>query len=85
MPNAQRPAGLAGCNGQCKRTEAFSFWGSTRMALAGELRCVVQTVTGFTSKGLRGLVAGIYPPTTVSTRCVTKSANSDEHSPSFTL
>jgi len=82
--NAQRPAGTAGFNGRCKRPGAFRYWGSTRVALAGKLRYVIQTVIGFTNKGLRVPVARRYLPTKVPTLCVTKYADSDDHSLLFT-
>ena len=43
-----------------QRTKALRFGDPRAMALAGALNCVVHAVTGFTSKSLRGLVAGLY-------------------------
>jgi hypothetical protein len=43
-----------------QRTGAFRFGDPRAMALAGALCCVIHTVTGFTNKSLRGLVAGLY-------------------------
>jgi len=40
-----------------QRTGALRFGDSRAMALAGALCCVLQAVTGFTNKSLRGLVA----------------------------
>ena len=42
-----------------QRTGAFRFGDPRAMALAGSLCCVTHTVTGFTNKSLRGLVAGL--------------------------
>ncbi len=42
-----------------QRTGAFRFGDPRAMALAGALCCVVNTVTGFTNRSLRGLVAGL--------------------------
>lgn len=42
-----------------QRTGAFRFGDPRAMALTGALCCVVHAVTGFTNKGLRGLVAGL--------------------------
>ena len=42
-----------------QRTGAFRFGDPRAMALAGSLCCVIHTVTGFTNKSLRGLVAGL--------------------------
>ena len=42
-----------------QRTGAFRFGDPRAMALAGALCCVIHTVTGFTNKSLRGLVAGL--------------------------
>lgn len=41
-----------------QRTGALRFGDQRAMALAGALSCVLHTVTGFTNKSLRGLVAG---------------------------
>ncbi len=46
-------------NQEGQRTGAFRFGDPRAMALAGALCCVVHTVTGFTNKSLRGLVAGL--------------------------
>lgn len=43
-----------------QRTGAFRFGDPRAMALAGALCCVIHTVTGFTNKSLRGLVAGLH-------------------------
>jgi catechol 2,3-dioxygenase-like lactoylglutathione lyase family enzyme len=42
-----------------QRTGALRFGDPRAMALAGALCCIVHTVTGFTNKSLRGLVAGL--------------------------
>jgi hypothetical protein len=42
-----------------QRTGALRFGDSRAMALTGALCCVLQAVTGFTNKSLRGLVAGL--------------------------
>jgi len=42
-----------------QRTGAFRFGDPRAMALAGALCCVIHTVTGFTNRSLRGLVAGL--------------------------
>jgi hypothetical protein len=42
-----------------QRTAAFRFGDSRAMALAGALHLVLNAVTGFTNKSLRGLVAGL--------------------------
>jgi hypothetical protein len=42
-----------------QRTGAFRFGEPRAMALAGALCCVINTVTGFTNRSLRGLVAGL--------------------------
>jgi hypothetical protein len=42
-----------------QRTGAFRFGDQRAMALTGALCCVIHTVTGFTNKSLRGLVAGL--------------------------
>ena len=42
-----------------QRTGAFRFGDPRAMALAGALCCVINTVTGFTNRSLRGLVAGL--------------------------
>jgi hypothetical protein len=44
-------------NREGQRTGAFRFGDSRAMALAGALCCVLQALTGFTNKTLRGLVA----------------------------
>jgi hypothetical protein len=46
-------------NREGQRTGALRFGDPRAMALAGALCCVVHTVTGFTNKRLRGLVAGL--------------------------
>jgi len=43
-----------------QRTGALRFGDPRAMALTGALCSVVHTVTGFTNKSLRGLVAGLY-------------------------
>lgn len=43
-----------------QRTGAFRFGDPRAMALAGALCAVIHTVTGFTNKSLRGLVAGLH-------------------------
>lgn len=45
-------------NREGQRTGALRFGDPRAMALAGALSCVLHTVTGFTNKSLRGLVAG---------------------------
>jgi len=47
---------------QGQRTGALRFGDPRAMALAGALSCVIHTVTGFTNKSLRGLVAGLHDP-----------------------
>ena len=47
-------------NHEGQRTGAFRFGDPRAMALAGALSCVNHTVTGFTNKSLRGLVAGLH-------------------------
>jgi hypothetical protein len=42
-----------------QRTGALRFGDPRAMALAGALCCAIHTVTGFTNKSLRGLVAGL--------------------------
>jgi hypothetical protein len=42
-----------------QRTAAFRFGDPRAMALTGALCCVIHTVTGFTNRSLRGLVAGL--------------------------
>ena len=42
-----------------QRTGAFRFGDPRAMALAGALCCMIHTVTGFTNKSLRRLVAGL--------------------------
>ena len=42
-----------------QRTGALRFGDPRAMALAGALCCIIHTVTGFTNKSLRGLVAGL--------------------------
>lgn len=42
-----------------QRTGAWRFGDPRAMALAGALCCVIHSVTGFTNKSLRGLVAGL--------------------------
>jgi hypothetical protein len=44
-------------NREGQRTGALRFGDSRAMALAGALCCVLQALTGFTNKSLRGLVA----------------------------
>jgi hypothetical protein len=46
-----------------QRTGALRFGDPRAMALAGALSCVIHTVTGFTNKSLRGLVAGLHDTT----------------------
>ena len=46
-------------NVEGQRTGALRFGDPRAMALAGSLCCIVHTVTGFTNKSLRGLVAGL--------------------------
>ncbi len=46
-------------NREGQRTGALRFGDPRAMALAGALCCVVHTVTGFTNKSLRGLIAGL--------------------------
>jgi hypothetical protein len=46
-------------NREGQRTGAWRFGDPRAMALAGALCCVVHSVTGFTNKSLRGLVAGL--------------------------
>jgi hypothetical protein len=47
---------------QGQRTGALRFGDPRAMALAGALSCIIHTVTGFTNKSLRGLVAGLHDP-----------------------
>ena len=47
-------------NHEGQRTGALRFGDPRAMALAGALSCVSHTVTGFTHKSLRGLVAGLH-------------------------
>jgi hypothetical protein len=46
-------------NREGQRTGALRFGDQRAIALAGALCCVLQAVTGFTNKSLRGLVAGL--------------------------
>jgi hypothetical protein len=46
-------------NVEGQRTGALRFGDPRAMALVGSLCCIVHTVTGFTNKSLRGLVAGL--------------------------